>query len=228
MATKIKRQRIHEQVVDHLKQYIIDNSLQPGDLLPTETTLAEELGIGRPAVREALRVMESFGIVHSRPKVGTRLKSMTMKPMMDHLRFWLDVQGVTVHEMARARLVVECAVLAEVVEQADESDFERLKAAVERARALKASGKPITEADLEFHLALLAATKNRALEGFGCMLQEFFVHIRSRVMEVLGPETEDQDIEDHEQIYLALRNKDCETAQKIMKSHLHIYEELEP
>lgn len=225
MPTQIKRQRIHEQIVDHLKEYIIANALTPGDALPTEAALAEELGVGRPAVREALRVMESLGIAQSRASLGTRLKPMSMKPITDQLQFWLDVQGISVTEMARARRVMECAILEEVAINADENDFRRIKAASDRARELYESGKSFTEADIEFHLALLQATKNRALEGFGVMLQEFFTHVRARSLS-LQPERL-QDIEEHEQIYEALRNKDVATAQKIMHAHMYIYENMD-
>ena len=53
----IKRQNIYEQVVEHLKKYIIDNELRPGDRLPTEAELAQRFQVSRQSVREAVKVL---------------------------------------------------------------------------------------------------------------------------------------------------------------------------
>src|SRR5215204_2317032 len=86
----LKRQNFYEQVIAHLKDYIVANQLRPGDRLPTEAILAEQLGVSRLTVREALKVMESLGVAQSRPGDGTRLRAFTVKPLVDHLRFMLD------------------------------------------------------------------------------------------------------------------------------------------
>src|ERR1044071_8627288 len=103
----IKRQSMYEQVIDHLKHFITENHLQPGDKLPTEHVLAEELGVNRLTVREALKVMESLGIVRMRPRHGIQLQAVTMKPIVDHLQFLLRTDGVTFAEMVDARLLLE-------------------------------------------------------------------------------------------------------------------------
>ena len=210
----IVRVRLHEQVVNHLKDYIVSRSLQPGDQLPTEVDLAEDLGVGRRTVREALRVLEGFGIVESRPRTGTRVKSLTMKPLTDHLRFSLDVQGVTIAEMWDARQALECALLYSAAKNATEDDFLRMGLAIEHAWDLWESGLPISPADLEFHLAVLTATHNRALEGLTSMLHEFFAT-------VLGDFVAGKDaIEDHERILRALRRRDSASAEEVMRQHV--------
>jgi GntR family transcriptional repressor for pyruvate dehydrogenase complex len=66
----IKRQNIYEQVIHHLQEFIIDNSIKPGDRLPTETELAQRLGVSRQSIREAVKVLESVGVVETRPRDG--------------------------------------------------------------------------------------------------------------------------------------------------------------
>ena len=56
--------------IEHLKRYVTENRLRPGDKLPSELVLAEELGVNRLTVREALKVMESLGILQIRPRHG--------------------------------------------------------------------------------------------------------------------------------------------------------------
>lgn len=217
----IKRRSIYEQVIDHLKTYILDNGLQPGDRLPTETVLAEQLGVSRLSVREALRVMESWGILQSKPRDGIRLKTLSMKPVTDHLRFWLDMEGVMFYHMSVARLVLEEAILPLVVENADEQDFQRMESAIECAREHARRNEPDIDADLDFHLALNAATKNPALQSFGTMLQEFFAKMRGHVIPLGAPLW--QSISEHEQIVTALRNQNVTEAQRVMRIHLSDY-----
>lgn len=217
----IKRRSIYEQVIEHLKTYILDNGLQPGDRLPTETVLAEQLGVSRLSVREALRVMESWGILQSKPRDGIRLKTLSMKPVTDHLSFWLDMEGVTFYQMSVARLVLEEAILPLVAENADEQDFQRMEAAIARMREHAQRNEPDIEADLDFHLALNAATKNLALQSFGTMLQEFFAKMRGHIIPLGAPLW--QAISEHEQIVKALRNKDVTEAQRVIRIHLSDY-----
>jgi len=215
----VTRRRLHEQVVDRVKDYIVTEALQDGDRLPTETALALQLGVGRRTIREALRVLEGFGIVESRPRIGTRVKSLTMKPITDHLRFSLDVQGVTIEEMWRARQAMECAILYEVVHMAEDADFARIARAVAWCQDLWSRGGRIAPADLEFHVALVAATHNRALEGFAGMLHDFFATVMGGSL--VGHEA----VEEHAAIYEALRARDTERALAVMREHVR---QLEP
>jgi len=219
----IKRQNLYEQIIDHLKSYILDNNLQPGDRLPTEAVLAEKLGVSRLSVREAFKVLESLGIVEIKTKDGTRLKSLTMKPVADHLRFLLDVDRTSIREMAVARQVLESALIPMIIESADASDFQAMETAIARMRELAQRGEAFPEADMQFHQALAAATKNRAMEGFGVMLQEFFLHLRGQIL--ASPERQQQSLQDHEAIYKAIREKDVERAQQLMCDHLSVYDD---
>lgn len=223
LLTTIKKQNIYTQVIEHLKRFIIENRLQPGDRLPTEAELSEQLGVSRLSIREALKVMESLGIVQTKPRDGSRLMSLTMKPMTEHLRFLLEVDGVTFAEIARARLVLENAILPAVIESAGEDDLLRLEALIEQMREQTKRGKSIVTLDMEFHQTLAAATKNRALEAIGVMVQQFFLQ--------LGDPQEFREeqwkfIEEHEALCRAIRARDAAAAQAIMAHHLSFYDKL--
>src|SRR5687768_10644769 len=226
LSPTIKRQNIYQQLVEHLQQYIIDNSLRPGDRLPTEAELAARFRVSRQSVREAVKVLESIGVVETRPRDGSRLSMMSTRSLTDHLRFFFELDGATVKEMAAARRVIECAFVPVIVENADESDFHRLEAAIERMREHTRRGETFAEADMAFHQALATATKNRVMAGFGAMVQEFFIHLRSRIK---ADRTKQQrSIQEHEQILKALREKDVRAAQNAIEHHLRVYDEATP
>jgi GntR family transcriptional repressor for pyruvate dehydrogenase complex len=221
----LKRTNIYEDVIRHLKNHIVANRLSPGDRLPTEAELAESFSVSRLSVREALKVMESLGIVQSKTRDGTRLQAWTMKPVTDHVRFLLDVEQVPLEEIAVARQSVECSMMPIIVANADDRDFERIAAAVD-AMATVVAGKKVTsdqiaQSDSEFHLALLASTHNRAIESFGAMLQEFFQQIRASLF--VGKDDYDSSVEEHRLIYQALREGNADKATQLMRQHLDVY-----
>ncbi len=221
MSLQIKKQNIYELVIEHLQQYILDNALRPGDRLPTEAELAEQFGVGRQAIREAMKVLESVGVVETRPRDGSRLKELNVRPLTEHLRFMLELDGVSLQEMATSRCVIECAVLPLVLENADETDFQRLADSIERMQQSFGDEARYFQADMDFHKALLKATKNRVMQGFGSVLHEFFMELSSRM--VSTPEVKQKSSEDHQHIYQALRAKDVHTARQVMDRHLSVY-----
>jgi GntR family transcriptional repressor for pyruvate dehydrogenase complex len=217
----IKRQNIYEQVVEHLKRYIIDNELRPGDRLPTEAELAQRFQVSRQSVREAVKVLESVGLVETRPRDGSRLKAANTDSLTEHLHFMFALDGATFEEMAITRGVIECAFLPFIVEKAEESDFARMEATIAAMRANIGNTDAFIQADMEFHQALIAAAKNRVMASFGVMLHDFFAKMRGEATP--SAEGHRKSIQDHEQIVAALRNKDIKRASQLMHQHFRIY-----
>jgi GntR family transcriptional repressor for pyruvate dehydrogenase complex len=221
MLPIIKRQNIYEQVVDHLKHYIIENRLKPGDRLPTEAELAAWLRVSRQSVREAIKVLESMGLVETRPRDGSRLKRLNTSNLTDHLHFMFALDGATFVEMAATRSIIECAFLPTIVLCATESDFQRMEIAIGHMRDSIGDIDGFIQADMEFHQVLMAATNNRVMAGFGIMLQDFFAKMRTEA----DPTKEEQlkSIQEHEQIVAALRRKDVHAADNTMRLHFQSY-----
>lgn len=223
MLPTIKRQSIYEQVVEHLRKYIIDNGLRPGDPLPTELELAKQLRVSRQSVREAVKVLASVGVVETRPRDGSRLREANTQNLSEHLGFMFALKGATFSELVETRIVLECAFLPLVIEKADESDFQRMEAAIDKMRSNRENLQAFTQADMEFHQALVAATKNRVMAGFGVMLHEFFRQMQEEEGISIRIEKSSDTIADHEGIVSALRKKDLPEAQQIMQKHLGVY-----
>lgn len=221
MLPEIKRQNIYEQVIAHLQQYIIANSLKPGDRLPTEMELAEQFRVSRHTVREAMKVLESVGVLETRPRDGCRLRQMSTRPLTGHLRFLFELDGVTVREMASARRVIECGLVPMFIENAEESHYQKIEEAIEQMQALTQCGKTFAAADSEFHQTLASATKNRVMQGFGQMLQDFFAHLQPHIH--ADEALQLRSISEHRKIYAALRDKDVVAAQQAIEEHLSVY-----
>ena len=162
-------------VAERLARRVIGGEWAAGAALPTEIALAEELGVARTSVREALSRLKAKGLIASRQKAGTRVLPRVQWNMLDEdvLR-WSDDgedRAQVVEQLMQMRRIVEPAACEIAAASAPDSAI----AAIERAyRAMDAAGMDATAyagPDLEFHQAILAATGNRFLISFGATIQ---------------------------------------------------------
>jgi GntR family transcriptional repressor for pyruvate dehydrogenase complex len=75
--------RLYEGAFEAIRQYVVRQKLKPGDPLPSERQMQQQLGISRAPVREALRVLQSVGMIEARQGKGLFVKEMTLQPMVD-------------------------------------------------------------------------------------------------------------------------------------------------
>ncbi|WP_214411444.1 FadR/GntR family transcriptional regulator [Sphaerisporangium fuscum] len=156
-----QRASLVDQVIDQLKEQITSGSWQLHAKIPTETVLAEQLGVGRNTVREAVRALTHAGLLECRQGDGTyvRATSELSGAMARRLR---TAEHLEILEVRRA-LEVEAAKLAAVRRTA--GDIELIEAALLRREQAwaEAEVEAFVEADLAFHVAVVEATHNRVL-----------------------------------------------------------------
>ncbi|MFD1932831.1 MULTISPECIES: FadR/GntR family transcriptional regulator [Nonomuraea] len=156
-----QRASLVDQVIDQLKEQITSGSWQMNGKIPTETVLAEQLGVGRNTVREAVRALTHAGLLECRQGDGTyvRATSELSGAMLRRLR---QAEQLEILEVRRA-LEVESARLAAT--RRNDDDIKLIEARLaDRDRAWEA-GDPegFVEADLSFHMAVVHATHNLVL-----------------------------------------------------------------
>src|SRR4051812_34937816 len=157
--------RVYQSLVDRIKQEIFRRALQPGDRLPHERALAEQYGIGRSAVREALRVLEIQGLVLV--KHGYRGGVFVAEPGASSLLSALDaslrLDHVGVDELYAARRLIE-PMLARMAADRDAAALASLlRANVDAAEASLAEGHSAFALNMEFHAILAQAAGNRVV-----------------------------------------------------------------
>jgi len=99
----IDTRSIHQEIQHRIKEYILVNNLQPDDPLPAETQLAEQLGVSRAVVREALRALESVGVIHSRRGAGRYVSEFNLDPVVDNLAYSMLFDQEDVQELLDVR-----------------------------------------------------------------------------------------------------------------------------
>ena len=202
--------------------YLRDRRLQPGDRLPSERDLAERLGVGRNAVREALATLVTLRIVESRPNSGIYLRHVEREGSFEALVMLTDMGAVpTPVEVAetmevRGHLEVLAAGLA--CQRRTEADLARMEAVLRRTEQVLAEGGNIAAADTEFHVALVDATHNSVL----VRVLHAFYRFTGRRREAMFADTAQgrASLLDHRRLLGHIRARDAAKAQLLILRHM--------
>ncbi|HET8727784.1 MAG TPA: FadR/GntR family transcriptional regulator, partial [Alphaproteobacteria bacterium] len=154
---------LHVSVQESLKSYIDDNRLKAGDPLPPEGFLAQQLGVSRNSVREAIKGLESLGILETRRGVGVFVKKFSFEPLLDNLAYGLGGTLRDVEEVLEIRRVLEVALIDKTVDRIGEADLRELWETVERMKAKAERDESFAEEDQLFHQLLFRCQGNRML-----------------------------------------------------------------
>lgn len=178
----LRRPKVRDQATEQIKQFIVRHKLAPGDRLPTETQLAETLGISRLSLREATKALEFLGIVESKTGVGLTVGRIDMSRVTEHLGFHSGLLDVDPQQLIDSRVILETGVLPHVVRRmqidpAIEAGLREIVRRFESARDLKT----FIALDLQFHRSLLEASGLQPLVAFGDLLHVFFQRFRESV-----------------------------------------------
>lgn len=162
----VEPQRLYRQVADQLRMLIERGEFRPGDRLPTERELAEQLGISRPTVREALIALEVEGWI--RIRVGSGIYVTERDP---HARAW-PVSSVEASplegpfELLSARAFIEAAVAERAAELADGNHVAALDAVLGRMEACDRQNDEMIALDRAFHVTVASILGNAVLSRF--------------------------------------------------------------
>ncbi|GAA3281594.1 FadR/GntR family transcriptional regulator [Nesterenkonia halobia] len=207
-------------VASRLLAYFTSGEQEPGTRLPAERQLAEMLGTGRSAVREALAALEILGIVEVRPGSGTYLQSHASELLPRTLNWGLMLGAQNVADLVELRSTLEAQAARHAAERRDDDAVDRLQRHVDTMTRHQDLGdrQQFIEADAHFHQELAACTGNAALSA---LLQSVRALLRIWVDRgVARPEDAERAITEHAAIIEAVRVGDPEAAAAAMGSHM--------
>ena len=213
--------RISEEIVEQIKLAIRSGQVRPGDRLPPERDLAERFGVSRVSVRDALRILETSGLITIR--VGARGGAYVTAPpsnlLGEGIANMLMASSLSPSQVAEARLVIELAIVPLVCERATEEDLAFLAEICAESQRALAEGSYHMELSARFHIALARATHNPAI----AMLIESFrgplLATLERAKQV-APTMGRSGVREHIALVEAIRARDVAKAQEIMARHL--------
>jgi GntR family transcriptional repressor for pyruvate dehydrogenase complex len=220
----IDRNKLYVEIVNRILERIRNGSLRPGDRLMPERVLAEQLGVSRSSVREALRVLEHARIVRGKTGAGTyvteaavsREASIRLRAAME-----MDENPLEILTVRTALETWASATAADLWEDPDQ--LKPLEVALHRQETLIEQGKDPLEADLSFHLALASLTDNSLLlrlmeQLVALMRQNLWQELKQLI--ILDAANAWKYLREHHAVLEAIRQRAPSEAAQAMRTHL--------
>jgi GntR family transcriptional repressor for pyruvate dehydrogenase complex len=213
--------RISAAIAEQIRNAILEGKLTPGDRLPTERELTQRFGVSRVTVRDALRALETNGLVEIR--VGASGGAFVTAPSSDvvgqGISDMLLLSAVNPDEIAEARLILEIGTVALAVERASDEDVAQLRELAEQAASAFAEGHYDPALARDFHALVARAAHNRAIDlvaaTFAGPLSMHSVREREP-----AEWSHERSIDEHLRLVEAIEKRDADLAREIMSEHL--------
>lgn len=218
----LRREVLHQAIQDQVKQYILDQGFQSGDMLPAESVLADELGISRPSLREASRTLQALGVVESRHGAGTFVGRFSLVPLVDGLTFSISLENETgtiqaIRGLLQVREILERSLVAQVVQILTNEQLSTLQGLVDAMDTHAEKGEDFTDEDRAFHQTLYQPLGNPLV----VQLIQAFWEVFDRVQKELPWSVSNlkSTAQYHQRIVDALQARDGAAASMAMTEH---------
>lgn len=218
MLEPLKKTRLYEDIVKQLTDLIEQGKLIPGDKLPPERQLAEELHVSRTAIREALRSMESMGYIESKVGGGTFVRAISLHNVLHPFSAVLCQNKELAYELLEVRQLLEPEIASLACKRATECDIANIQSATELMRKDIENGGIGMEGNCAFHHAIAAAANNTAMSEILSLCDELLSKFRESALNKPGEPK--KSLNDHIEILEAVKNGDSTLARHLMKKHI--------
>jgi GntR family transcriptional repressor for pyruvate dehydrogenase complex len=220
MLEPIQRTSLADAVFEQLKGLITEGRLRPGDRIPSERELCDQLGVSRTAIREAKQALVVMGLLEPKAGKGTFVSDDLFDFFTEPLNWAVELERGRVEELIEARLIVETASAALAAQRATEGDREAMQGLVRQQQAAVEEGdkESFVEADLALHVAIARAAKNLVLMRTNLAIRGL---LKAFIAATLAtPGSAEAALEYHRELVGAIVHGDASQAREIMASHL--------
>lgn len=225
--------KIAELVAREILHDIVDRELAPGTKLPSEAEMVQQYDVARASLREALRILEIYGLIRIKPGPGGGpvVDGVDSTDLAQTLTFYLHASGVTMGDVMKARLAIEPIMARQAAGRVDEAMNAALSDGIDRsAEVIDGPDGEYLAVATEFHDVVTGASGNLVLDLMARSLKDIYV---DRVGSVVYREDERQKLlQDHEAVASAILSGDGDKAESLMRDHMtdyvHIFEERFP
>jgi GntR family transcriptional repressor for pyruvate dehydrogenase complex len=206
------------EITAKLLDYLLSGDVEPGGKIPGERHLAEALGVGRSAVREAIKALSLLGLLDVRQGDGTYLNRSGSDLLPRVLEWGLLLNASSINDLLEARGEIEVVAVGFAATRADEDVRAALQARLDAMRAAGSDVEAYVEADIAFHLEVGRASGNEVIADLIENLRALLRVWATRVLQHAG-ETESS-LAMHEPIVEAIISRDPSAAREAMRAHM--------
>jgi GntR family transcriptional repressor for pyruvate dehydrogenase complex len=215
---ELRRAHLYEAVAEEIRRFIVDQRLQPGDGLPSERELCQQLGVGRTSLREGLRLLQTIGVVEIKSGLGTFVSGREGDVVLARASE-VALPAADLIDVAEVREVLEVRAVELAAERRTDEHLERLRDQLARDREKVEDGTYDVEDDLDFHRSVFEASGNRVLIRFVSTIGDLMASVRRA--RLARPGRDAQTLAEHTAIYEAVRDRRPNLAARLMHEQVH-------
>ena len=210
---------LYESVIKQIMNLIKNDELKPGDKLPPERELAEILSISRGSLREAFRVLESRGLIKSKPGGGRFIREIRKNGHNNTENIILSLKKSSILELLEAREMFEVKIVELAAQRATAEDIELIEKALNKMNkeeGLRNDEK--TQSDTEFHLAVSSASHNFVFTNIMQLHLDLLQETRGKTWQIPG--RKEEQYQEHQAIFQAIKEHNSKKAGDSILQHL--------
>jgi len=221
MLSPIKNTKVYEQVIEQIKGMIVDGTLKKGDKLPSERDLVEQLQVSRTSIREALRAMEIIGLIDCKQGGGNFVREDFKNNLFEPLSIMFMLEKGDPMEIIEVRKIIEVETVVLAAERVTQEELDSLRLIVEGLKQ-STNEEEAVKIDKRFHYEIARASKNKLiitiLNAISSLIDAYIKDARMKIL--LEEENRNLLSNQHEKVYIALKNHNSAEAAEAMRQHL--------
>ncbi len=216
MKQSLRGPALYTAVCEYIKNYILENNLKPGDPLPPEGQLADDLEVGRSSVREAVKSLQSLGIIEVRRGNGLFVRELNFDPILETFLFGLQFNPHTLAELLQVRIWLEVAVIGDAVEHIHADELEKLEIVLKTWEQRVQAGEEYSDLDETFHQIIYGVINNQTLMKLFAVFWIVFVGLENEVTHDPDPQ---EVLDSHNSILEAIKAHDPALTRRRLTQH---------
>ena len=214
----VARQSLSDDLAVRVRQLIQGGSFQPGDRLPSINDMARRFGVGHPTLREALKKLETLGVVTIRHGSGVYVGTDNNSLVIPNPIFSGSVTRKLLLDLIEARVPVEVTAAGLAAQHATGEHLQQMRALLRRAEESRDDDAALSAANMGFHREIASSSGNKVLGQLLEVLTNVFHEEQRLILNIYGSRQKDH--QEHLQILEALEQKDADLAIERMRAHL--------
>ena len=218
----VKTGKISERIARQIKDTILSGAIKSGDRLPPERELVEHFQASRISIREALKNLETSGLLAIKPGSGVFVAEINSKPISESLSSILRIQKTSINEITEARIILEPSIARLAAERITSEELVTLEQNIEETLTALKSDSPAPEQNLRFHSLIAEATHNPVITS---TMNPIFDVLKEMNLEIKGDllkriELSREALACHKKILKAFRQRNSQKIYELMLKHI--------
>ena len=218
----IRKRKLYQDVLDRMTSAILNAEFPPGSKLPSEKELMLQLGVGRPAIREAMLALQQMGLIRISHGERARVMNPTADLIMDQISGAMVTMLATnprgLEDLKEARVGLEISLVRRATRNASRGDLDRLVAAHRTLQDERGDRARFIMADMAFHGVIADVSGNHLVAALTRGVLDWLSRFRRELVSVRGAEK--LTIDEHDRILQAVVSGDADKAATAMADHL--------